>query len=767
VHERVVRQLEAENLSAVMGLRTDGSAAPPRRGVCVGFDTEWDSATGALVSVQFAATVGGKVVARVYDAPAPKLSVAALVSLVARFAVDVGVALPPRGIVTVHLIAHFAGAELGQLEDALRDAEIKVLNKAHFARLPRAEACGRQWDLRIVDLYAIYKTGLKVIGEAVGLEKLELTKDEIENMAELRRRDPARFDAYAARDAEIALVAFERLRADMLFSWGVDPLVYRTIAGLALAVFRFGFLGELAPVRWRAERRGRKTVHVVENVELRMLALRSYWGGRNEAYVRGLHRGRVADLDVVSMYPFAAILQPLPNERTVWQHGNGSAPPSEPGLTTVEGFACVDFAFPKECQYPCLPSVQPGHEKLYFPLRGRSYCTIAEIRAAVALGAHVTFRHWWVFTPGDAEREHDVARYMRHFLRMKAESKPGTLPYVTNKLLLNSLIGKLAERVKNDITTRVERLGRQQGVKGLAALLASHPTVRGALKGTPRTGSAFAPEWAALILGRARAIMASIVADAGALLVSTDGIVAPAHVVLDESCEGVRALRSVGSNLECKGEGDGLWVGRERLYAVLRTASTGNWEIAKLARHGMPGSDAEAGEDILASIRDGAEATKVRRRKRLVSAVEAARRGLRINDAVIEQRQAAFKWDFKRRLLDRDVNIFTSLSATAPYVTIGGATKARTLRLCVQARNASQRRRHAGAVVDAAVHLLRKGDASLSEIAERTGTSKSWVGELRQKLLREEPLFRPIARASRRTTGAGRAPLRSGPHGTP
>jgi hypothetical protein len=746
MHERIIRQLEAENLSAVMGLRTDGKPAPQRRGAAIGFDTEWDSATGVLVSVQFAAIVAGRVVARVYDAPASKLAVEALVQLVARFVAEVGVPLPPRGIAGVHLIAFFAGAELGQLEDALRDAEIKVINKAHFARLPRIECGGRQWDVRIADLYAIYKTSLKSIGEAVGLPKLELTRNEIENMGDLRRRDPARFEAYAVRDAEIAIVAFERLRADMLAAWGVDPLVYRTVASLALAVFRFGFFGDKAPVPWRIERRGRKDVRVVRHVELRTLALRAYWGGRNEAYVRGVYRGRVADLDVVSMYPFAALLQPLPNELTAWRHSDGATALNESELESVEGFACVDFTFPKECRYPCLPSVKPGHEKLYFPLRGRSYCTIAEVRAALGLGARMTFRQWWVFTPGDGEREHDVGRYMRHFLRVKAESKSGTLAYVTNKLLLNSLVGKLAERVKNDMTTQIERFGRQQGVKGLATLLAKHPTVHGALRGAPRVGTAFAPEWAALILGRARAIMASIISDGGALLVSTDGIVAPADARLDESCDGVRALRSAGSDLERKGEGDGLWVGRERLYAVLRADSVCTWEIAKLARHGMPGSEAEASEDILSSLRAGAEATKTRTRKRLISAVEAARRGLRINDAVIEDRRAAFKWDFKRRLLDRDVNIFTSLSATAPYVTIGGATKAQSLRLCVQARNASQKRRHARDVVEAAMHLLSKGDMSLSEIARRTGTSKSWVHELRQKLLRQEPLFRRFDR---------------------
>jgi hypothetical protein len=243
--------------------------------------------------------------------------------------------------------------------------------------------------------------------------------------------------------------------------------------------------------------------------------------------------------------------------------------------------------------------------------------------------------------------------------------------------------------------------------------------------------------------------MASIIASTGALLVSTDGVVVPADVTLDDGCDGLRALRSVGSDLEMKTRGDGLWVGRERLYAVLVGSGAGAWQIAKLARHGMPGSEAEARDDVLACLSVGADATKVRRRERLVSAVEAARRGLRVNDAVVEERKAAFKWDAKRRLLDRDANIFTSLSGTAPYATIGAATKAQRLRLCVKARNASRRRQHGRAVVDAAILLLRSSDMSLKEIAARTQTSKSWVYDLKQKLLRQEPLLRPLQKGKR------------------
>jgi hypothetical protein len=305
VHEHKIRRLDAENLSLQAGLRpTSPDSASRRHGLVLGFDTEWEGSTKELLSIQLAAVVGEGAVGSVFDAPASKLTTTALVDIVARF-VDKLAMRPPTGRIKVYLVAHFAGAELGMLEDALRDAAIKTIGKAHFATFPKIRHDGRDWEVRIVDLFAIYNMALQKVGDAVGLPKVQLPEGAIENLKELRSRDPALFERYAKRDAEIAVLAMERLRNELLERWEVDPLAFPTIASIAVAIFRRHHFSARGAVPFHFERQayrdgGRKQVAVVDKKLLRRLALQAYWGGRNEAYVRGLYRGPVVDLSVAS-----------------------------------------------------------------------------------------------------------------------------------------------------------------------------------------------------------------------------------------------------------------------------------------------------------------------------------------------------------------------------------------------------------------------------------------------------------------------------------
>jgi hypothetical protein len=768
MHEHILRRLEAENLSVRAGLIPGRRPRPPLKGIVLGYDHEWQAsgghrriANGDLLSTQLAVVRDdGSQLSRVFHADAPKLTVEGLVGVVESFVSDARLEVPARGPITVYLVAHFAGAELGMFEDALRDLKITTVGKAHFAELPEVERAGRKWRLRIVDLYAFYKRPLADVGRLVGVEKVDLPDGAIVDMASLRERQPKLYDRYAETDAIIAAVAMTRLRAKTLTTWNVDPLQYRTTPSLALAIFTFNFLGELAPVAYHLEpstaidRRGRrKEIAVVNNHELRRLALQAYWGGNNQAFIRGLYRRPVVEYDVNSMYPHAAILQPLPSARTRWFHWTPKRNPFDllAAIEKLEGFMTASFKFHVECKYPCLPVALPGAEKLFFPLRGITHCTIAEVQAARRLGAEVTPLDVWAFIPGEEEVQHDLARFMRHFLDEKHAAESGSLEYEYAKLMANGIIGKFVERVETDLTTVVERRGRQAGVPGLAGLLAKSAAARGALGGPVRPGSGFAPEWAALIVGRARALMASIVADCGALCVSTDGLIAPRDPPVDLSrCSGVQALRSCGSDLKRKSNGDGLWVGKERQYAVLhRSTETGRFDaISKVASHSMRGqsegvklkAEEAAKRYILGCLAAEKDIGGVRTSVRLATAPEAARRGLRVNAEVVEEHRALLKWDGKRRIVDRDVNVFRSMSETKPFATVGGAAKANMQRLR-RVRASIKKKRHARNVVDQVVALIQESDLSLKQIAKKTGTSKSWVHDLKRKMMRQGPLF--------------------------
>ena len=63
----------------------------------------------------------------------------------------------------------------------------------------------------------------------------------------------------------------------------------------------------------------RRTVHTLNgNRDARISAIRSLQGSRNEAFAVGLIHKPVVEQDVVSTYPAATLLQPLPAARTNW-----------------------------------------------------------------------------------------------------------------------------------------------------------------------------------------------------------------------------------------------------------------------------------------------------------------------------------------------------------------------------------------------------------------------------------------------------------------
>src|SRR3990167_3070364 len=72
---------------------------------------------------------------------------------------------------------------------------------------------------------------------------------------------------------------------------------------------------------------GNRTTYLFDDDhEARMMAMEAYWGGYNLAFCRGYKKfqpGEAYFYDFISLYVAAAILQPLPNARTLWLHGTG------------------------------------------------------------------------------------------------------------------------------------------------------------------------------------------------------------------------------------------------------------------------------------------------------------------------------------------------------------------------------------------------------------------------------------------------------------
>jgi hypothetical protein len=290
------------------------------------------------------------------------------------------------------------------------------------------------------------------------------------------------------------------------------------------------------------------------NFDVRQMACMSYWAAPSVAYWRGYRKtieSFAKFLDVTSLYIVSGILTPLPNWNTPWE------PITD--LTQIrdyEGFAEVRFRFPDSEVYPNL-TCKSG--LICYPLQGETYETMSNIRQAVRFGANVKILRGWGFVPTDNERQHDLGRFLKKEFLLKSQSIRGSLEYQTHKLLGISLIGKFFETRKGyKLQEMIDAYQKSQ-----------KDFRKDRFKVPEEVAASFAPEWASLILGKARSLMSGIVRTGRCMHLSTDGGIFPLDHIDDlmKSPE-VKELESVGSGLLEEGLVDEAIVVRTRKYAT-------------------------------------------------------------------------------------------------------------------------------------------------------------------------------------------------------
>lgn len=107
-----------------------------------------------------------------------------------------------------------------------------------------------------------------------------------------------------------------------------------------------------------------------------------------------------------------------------------------------------------------------------------------------------------------------------------------------------------------------------------------------------------------------------------------------------------------------------------------------------------------------------------------MSAQSAARKGGSINQEVSQQGRTHFRWDQKRKLLDRDANVFSTTVETAPYLTVQKLHSAEQQALVRRGLARKKRRERAPEVLDQVLRLLDEG-VGVREIQRRTGVPQS------------------------------------------
>jgi hypothetical protein len=512
----------------------------------IGFDSEYTQG-GKTLSIQLSDGVRDVIVY-----PASEPTIHDLRQWV-RWFQDVRYDLRP-----VYLLAFYSNAELGRIgtfwDDALcryspvypgiwnvsfslTNRTVKRRRKHGWITVPAAPTA------TVFDVYHIALSSLKAAASKWGLRKLDL---DVTNLTENDRSEIA-FESYARNDSAVTRELFARQRAWLDTAFDVDFLTYPTVAGASMAAYRHSTLK-------------RKIGNPI--VPVRMLALESYWGGHNQSYVAGDFDGKFYQGDAESLYPNAAIsLGRLPRAFD-WK---AKLVDDE---SDIGGICEVEFRFPSDCAYPCLPCFCDG--KLIFPRTGRTCCTLAEVRAARLLGCDIRYHRLHTYSSGDGS----LAQYLRRLMAMKrAAERDGNDGHRTMiKLMMNALIGKFGQhRGGTDLNEAVQYC-LETGID-LSEFLKPGEFMGHPAKSRYRIGSAWLPEWATLILGQARAIMAEVLPQVKALNCTTDSFI----------CEvGNEITNHRGIAFKPEGVFDHLRVYRTRLYYA-----DGGRHSPKIAHHAI------------------------------------------------------------------------------------------------------------------------------------------------------------------------------------
>ncbi|POT59410.1 hypothetical protein C3432_01385 [Citrobacter amalonaticus] len=364
--------------------------------------------------------------------------------------------------------------------------------------------------------------GLAECGELLGLSKLTIPAPySITNMREYLLGDRAGFEAYALRDAEIAVRYALQVRNFCVRELMIDR-VPATIGAMAVSRFTKTLkennmspevcLGTHIKTRelWLTEKQAFRTIKNPASVPSRELfetfPINCYHGGRNECFMMGVTPSdHWYDYDLAGAYTTGLLDILTPDYGNIRLSKN-----PDDYCGHVMGFALVTFRFPESVPYPSLP-VRTDQYGLFFPLSGESWATAPEIELALSLGADMTIHNGIIVPWICATSAHNCesTSVFLPFVQQVRENRnrhiKGSLEEKFWKEIGNSLYGKLA-----------------QGLRAKTAF----DTARGLNRSLPPS-SVTQPFFAAHVTGFIRAVVGELMntlpSDSSVVSVTTDG----------------------------------------------------------------------------------------------------------------------------------------------------------------------------------------------------------------------------------------------------
>ena len=637
----------------------------------------------------------------------------------------------------IYWLTHYSPAELRNISDWKKYFNPK--NRPHVDKvMPIHESTIhlRNWNNVIIDTYAYFVASLDDVADSIGMKKGKLEtpdgkghSENILRMKEVKKKWPNIFWEYATNDSVILIAAFTKLRQFYRNDLDIEILntfQHPTLASAAVYLLRKRFLAPeriaAAPYVDRVEsysrssesgsdtwlQRQRKTRVLDEDFQsIRWFGCRTYMGARREANYCGFIDKPVTMLDYKGMYNVCGQYQPLPifskgtrgNEpyQTPWKRltakFDDKATLNE--ILKMEGFVRIKgYKHPQGCQFPIVADQQEYAKRLLWPLEGSKvdgelpFFTIFELRLAIE-NFGVTFDEVtaYGFIPSEREINHPARKYLEYFNKMKDDAQARNDSFTENmaKLFSNALIGKFVQATEDDDTL--------EEIYGILKRDKDYKSTRRQGKPEPKhkkLATFFTPEWAALILGRARGLLGLTFASLEPITGHTDSAVFFSGQSKQD--QAIAAVAPYGGKLEVKWKADGFWIMRSAVYIALKKKD-GLWQILLdegnpnpkkrkkplLAHHAISVSNlAEFYQPVIDAINNKTSWKEkvVVHKSSLATLKTELDRGIPLGCQYLKEAEVKLMWDFKRVLppsFNIEKDLFTTNVYCGPYESVRAA----------------------------------------------------------------------------------------------
>ena len=452
--------------------------------VVISYDTEWqvkDDNRRHILSYQFTVYYNGQVKEYMFI---PKTEEPLqLQDLFKEIGADFNLPICPKKgdpnnkIIPTYLLAHNLLCDITNLDDFSRIWKDLTGDREVFSKKPsRIYESGlknnayRTFDLSAVGTLNHYSGSLAKLGDSVGMPKVKLDDGVIEHMEDFRNNDFDKFCEYSMGDTRVIMKWYLKNFRDLDIPFTTtslgEKLMIQSLGGQKEAEHLRGIQTKWEKVNYKKDGKDvSKNIKKEDYVtplakEIQESGRNTYLGGWNTCTEPGIFTEETFDFDLSGAYVSSA--GTLPN--IDFNAKNYKAELKNCDLTksftdkypyNTIGFANIDFEFPSDVKYPCLP-VSDKKGWIYARTGKDVDVTWPELKLAVEMGATIHVKELKLYEeerdPQTGKAVSTLGNAYKFFTENREAAKheygKGSPQEENAKLFGNGVYGKLSQGLK-------------------------------------------------------------------------------------------------------------------------------------------------------------------------------------------------------------------------------------------------------------------------------------------------------------------------------